>query len=279
MKKIVYISTALLAAAYTVLLTLEFIEIINKDYGSLIAFHEEIVTISSYSIITVTSLVFAALSLIQLKKSTPRLILLFSSYAFFSSVDFVFAEKWWIPFLYLIAGLLPAVFELIRHGRLVKISPLQQQRYDGMLIAAGVLSIICIAFHIYAFLSDVQLYKRFGSDILASYYYNFAVGSIRFVCTGLFCFFKYRRTGVFYRIFFIGSAAIGFLFFPFYIIDTMIRAANATYSYVDPLRIVGSMIPFALVFLILIQAFKTRHDSLISREHMDITPQAEIPVS
>lgn len=279
MRKVVYITTALLATAFTVLSVLYIIDTINDNH-SFIGFEESLLwqIVMPNFFITAASLTFAILSLLQLKKSTPKLILLFCGNAFLASTNAIFMGSWWFHLIYFIAGLLPALYELIKYGSLVKQAPFQRQRYDGVMIASGVLSSICIAFCIYSLLSYMSLYNGFETEFTAYIYYSTAIGVIQCICTAVFCFFKRRRTGVLYRMFFIGSSVMSGILLPVNVAYIVAISSTASYVYVDPVRVLGSLVSLSLVILIIVHTVKTRRDGILPQQPAPLAQQqTELP--
>lgn len=78
-------------------------------------------------------------------------------------------------------------------------------------------------------------------------------------------------TSVLYRMFFVGPSVLGTLFIPVTIMGYVFNS----YS-INIISIMGNLINVTVVLLVLIHAFKTRHNSIIPQENTDIAPQAEI---
>ncbi len=263
MKYAIYILAALLAATVAVLILLNMVEYIGSGYdtpNNPFYWYTFITNIFDISII----LIFAVLSLIQLKKTTPRLILIFSGYMVLCNISFALQIRWWFA-LCIVAGLLSAVYEFVKHGIRVKKAPFHAERYGRLLIFAGILACINIAYGIYSAIKNMP-YNGLYQDIPIFYYSSFAVGIVIGICIPVFCFIQNRRTGVLFRMFFIGPSALNGLLFPVSVVFYLIQS---DYFSFDPLSIIGSVLSVSLAALVLIHAFKTRHDPIIPHDSED----------
>lgn len=208
MRKAVYIIAAALSAAAAVYMLFEAIHTMSsrsKPFEDPLDWYSNV---QSFYYIAYF-IVMAVLSLIQLKKSTPKIMLIFSGAVFFTSLGFFFIfSVWYLIFMIVgvAAGLIPAVYEFIKHGRLVKKAPFWNQKYDGIMIASGVIACVCILFSVYAMISNINLYLRHERELLAVICFQGVVSVSGGVIRAVFCFLRNRRTSVLYRIFFIGSS-------------------------------------------------------------------------
>ncbi len=270
MKYAVYILTALLAVIVIVFILLNMIEYIDSAYD---AFNSPSFwypfLINIYDIAVLVT--YGVLSLIQLKKSTPRLILIFSGYIFFNNIGFAFQFRSWF-LLCIIAGLLSAAYEFIKHGRQVKKAPCQYERYRGLLIAAGVLAFINVAYGVLRIIPD---YNIIFHGILLIFCYSIVVGFITSICICIFCFIRHRRTSILYRMFFIGPYVIGAVFIPSNIVYNLVLSESSdNFTTSDP---IGIIISLMLTILILIHTLKTRHDSILPQGAAGPPQQEEMP--
>lgn len=280
MKKAVYIASALISlAGILCYLLLRFPELIARIDSYPDSINDNFIwyEMAGYIFDACAISVLGILSLMQLKRSTPRLILIFSGAAFFASFGYISDFQLW-GFLCLVAGLLPALYEFITYGKLLKGSTFQMQQYGKMLTAAGVMACLCIITGIYSMISSAMFYANKSFPIPPAYYLGI-IGIVQSICIAVFCFLRTRRTSVFYRMFFIGPSALGALFFPINITFYLIMYAQPGYFYVDPVYYIGSTISIALVILILSHASKTRHDGILPQESVALPQQhEEMPV-
>jgi hypothetical protein len=224
MKYVVYILTAVLAAISVVLLG-QFIVMLS-------ATQESNMSITDYSLafwIRAVSMGAAAvMAAVQLFRSTPRLMLLFAGAAASEGLLLLAGEGvqaisaasqseltgegisiiiriFGASLLMLAAGLLPALYEWIRHERMVKVQPKRTVK-RGLLITAAVLACVNLALNLLRLAGIISVIpSEFLIYTLPSYTFGLLFD------TGLLitCFMMKRRTGAMYRMFFIGPIMLG----------------------------------------------------------------------
>jgi hypothetical protein len=211
---------------------------------------------SLYLIIAVSAAT-AALAVVQLFKATPRLMLLFAGAAAGMSLSLVTFSGFHGPLL-LAAGLLPAVYGLIRQGMAVSAEPKRRVR-SGLLIAAGVLMCVAAVYYIATAAASLSMYAAIDAPrqvvLFAAVSSAGAVACA--VCLAVFCFAKSRRTSVFYRVFFTGLPASGLLIAPF---SYAAQAAMGVPFLAMVLPMAAALILLVAVLFVLIQAARRRRD-------------------
>ncbi len=149
---------------------------------------------------TATGILFAAmcalgiLAMIQLFKSTPRVLLMFCGLGVSLSMGII--TQSWLPALLAIgAAALPTVYVLAGWARQVKAEPLKPER-NTMLIVAGVMASVYLVYQVAAgVLTTHSAADWLGSGL---------AGTAGFT---VFCFLSRRRTSVFYRMLFYGMSS------------------------------------------------------------------------
>lgn len=230
------------------------------------------VVISSYVQIGIF-FTFALSALFQLKKSTPRLLLLLSGVVVFGGL-IILLDGQLIGLILAIAGIIPAILEISRVPRPVD-EPLKvREKYDGLLIAAGVFALLCTACSIVTVIQSILIYTSLKLFI-PTYLYAYAMSALRlvqFISLSIFCFRKQLRASVLYRMFFVGSAARAVLLLPLTIVYYSLSRMVPLMEWIDiPL--------FTGMVLLLIHTAKTRKSRSLPWESKLPEPCAAIPAS
>lgn len=271
MKRIIYILTAIISAAAAVLLIIDYIAYINESGKfSFILYRDPLIAVL---------LGLCVLSIVQLKKHTPKIVLVFCGYIFIaSSLMFGYGYIGYDYFgtlLLIAAALTPAVYELSCHGMLVRQEPKRsgQGRWPWLLtatIALAACRLLPLMFQSAVSRSDTL------EDYLGSYTTD-VMGIATLVCFAVFCGLMNRRTSGLYRMFFTGC-----------ILFDAFQTVFPLYGYFsnlpspEPVRTMFVFIEalYALfILLILIHAFLTRRDGMLPQGCTDITPQSETPAA
>lgn len=206
-------------------------------------------------------IVFVIFALVQLKKSTPRLMLLLSGAVLFDSISLI-AYSQWFGLFFLAAGIIPAILEISRVPKPVGKPTMVREKYEGLLMAAGVIGILSAAYLIITAISLTFTYINL-KIFIPVYLYTYAMsvsGIVQCVCVGAFCFRKELRASVLYRMFFVGSAAVNVLLMPVSIAYYCIQQIYV-FSNIAQLALITAM-----VLLVLIHTVKTRRFSLLPQE-------------
>lgn len=261
MKRIIYTLTAIFSTSAAAILIIMYIESIN-EFG-------EFFYPNSLIIIAVL-LALGVLSVIQLKMSTPRILLILSGYIFFETVMTINSSQYLFGLLFMAAALIPAVYELSHYGMAVRQEPRRSEKSRWMLAAAPVLALALCAYTIMLIVTQASLNKS-GSVMLFPMDYS---GIAALLSAAAFCALMNRHTSVLYRMFFSGcvifygiqSIPSQYFFMDYYLSDSA-----------DMLFITMSVIYALFVLLIFVHAILTWRGDLknkITREAQDQTGQA-----
>jgi hypothetical protein len=275
MKYVVYILTAVLAVAAVVMLV-QLIAFVSTapdnmtaaEFGSGLWF--DIVLMGAVAVVAV----------VQLFKSTPRLMLLFAGAVMCDGISLLVGQ--WIPsmlmlaasqslqqgvglsvlrltlaqsLLMMAAGLLPALYEWIRHGLLVKAQPKRSVK-RGLVVAAAVLACVNLALSLVQMASQVSVMMSYDMPlmyVLPSHIIGvlFAAGLV------VACFMIRRRTGSLYRMFFAGPIVLSTIVLPLNVVSQLQMGMDATAVTARLIFLLPSIV--AAVF-VLVHAAKHRHE-------------------
>ncbi len=201
----------------------------------------------------------ATLSVVQLFKSMPRLMLLSAGMTLPLVMQLLLSGIFiWLPVL--AAALLPALYELIYHGRIAKALPvLRVLRVKGALLGvAAAAAFVSGAFYLVMMISAMLMLVHMSQ--YAYYALVYVEPAISCVAIGLFCLLKDNGVNVLYRMLFAGSVVTGLLVSPFIILASAVGNQDTTEA-------AGLITAFALqllaVVLVFIHAAKHRREDNI----------------
>lgn len=264
MKRIIYTLTAIFSAITAAVSIIEYITNIN-EYGE---FYFDFYRCTFIPVL----LAFSVFSLIQLKKHTPRVMLIFSGYALFAA-SMTMYNSYLCCLLLLAAALMPAIYELSHYGMAVRQEPKRSGQFRWMLIAAMAMALALTAYRVMVSIYQSALYNY---DTLDPYSVDI-MGISVLLSAAVFCALMNRRTSVLYRMFFTGCIVFDA------ILTVLPRYGFFSFGYPsDAGRILFISVTavYALfVLLMLLHAFLTRHDGLVSQERGDSIQQAETPAA
>jgi hypothetical protein len=230
MKYVVYF-TAVLAAAIAAVMLLLLVNLVGL-YNS----YEGLISRIYFLVRVVLMTAVAAMAVVQLFRSTPRLMLIFAGAAFYSGLSLLMNQ--WVTsmiaasmiaegtgeitgirvvfmgqltvlsLLMLTAGLLPALYEWIRHGLLVKTQPKRDVK-KSLLITAGIMACIHLALSILDIAIQASELAPIAMTSIKIRMPSFILGLLFAIGLLVTCFLMKRRTGVLYRMFFIGLIVLG----------------------------------------------------------------------
>lgn len=256
MKRIIYILTAILSASAAAIFIIEYILSINQS-GFYIPYFIAVL------------LAISILSFIQLKKPTPRIMLLLCGYVFFESVLMI-KYMYLFGMLLMAAALVPAVYELSHYGMMVRQEPQQSEKNRWMLAAALPLALALCAFMVMLIVTQASLDTTGGVMVFPMDYSGIAA----LLCTAVFCALMSRRTSVLYRLFFAGCVI-------FYAVQSISSNYFIMHYFLpdsaDIFFISMAAIYLLFISLIMVHTLITRRGSLTSkltREAQDHTGQA-----
>lgn len=269
MKRIIYTLTAVFSAASVVLLAVDYIVYFNEIGEFHLTFYRD-------PLIAVLA-ALCVLSVVQLKKRTPRLILVLCGYVFTStSLGFGYGitSYGYLGTLLLMAvALTPAIYELWRYGMAARQEPTAraQDRWGWLLTAA----IVITAYRVLPFMFRTVAGNYDSIDNFLGNRTADIMGICALVCFAVFSGLMNRRTSALYRTFFAGCIlfdAVQTLFPSYGFFSELLSSGLLRTIFV----ILGGL--YALfILLILVHAFLTRHDSLLPQEPAYDAPQVETP--
>jgi hypothetical protein len=267
MKRVIYTLTAIFSAVAAAVLIIEPIAAIERSgyffFDS--SPFPEIIAILALGI----------LSIVQLKKHTPRIMLILCGCVFFESVHTIDC-RYLFGLLLMAAALTPAVYELSRYGMAARQEPVMREKRRRLLIAAIPLALALAAYRV--MLSIMQsviieydyFFYPFGDVI---YYPSGIIGILALLFAAAFCASMNRRTSALYRMFiagFIVSDALGTfllyyntIFLRSYLPDTAVK-----------MFILFEIVYALFILLISLHSSMTKRGSLLPQDAPDMTEQA-----
>lgn len=261
MKRIIYTLTAILSA---VAAAIHIIESITDLYQFGTTAIPDILIYRGIQIAVL--LAISILSFVQLKKPTPRIMLLLCGYVFYESVLMI-NYMYLFGLLLMAAALVPAVYELSHYGMLVRQEPRQIEKNGWMLAAALALSLALCACRAMLIITQASLNTSGGIPSFSIDY----LGISTLICAAVFCALMSRRTSMLYRMFFTGCVVFDTIrtIFTLYFFMQYFISDYATIFFISMAAIYA-----IFVLLILVHALLTRRGSLIIKGAPDITELA-----
>ncbi len=198
----------------------------------------------------------ATLSVVQLFKSMPRLMLLSTGMTLPLVMQLLLSGILiWLPVL--TAALLPALYELIHRLCMVRALPALRTK-SALLGVTAVAVFVSGAFYLVMMISGMVMLMHMRQ--YAYYALVYVEPVISCVAIGLFCLLKDNGANVLYRMFFAGSIVTGLLVSPFIILAAAVGNR-------DTAEAAGLIVAFILqllaVVLVLIHAIRHRREDII----------------
>jgi len=276
MRRLGYIAVAVMTAIGEALYVSDIFPYIKNEWvHNTFVLNYELTVLIAFFCITNALIILA---LIQLKRSTPKLLLLFGGAVFFGSTSMVVAMEWY-GLLLAAAGILCAILEISRVPKTV--FKASRRKYDGLLIAAGVIAIVYAIYGIVLILSDtfslLSTSYRMPAKAYLIIYYTDILLMITTIGVSVFSLNKKIHAGMLYLIFFLGSFLLRVILIPakvmFEISYTPLQI-DASVLIMDALIF---LLTLALLILILIYTVKMQKDDRLPQQPQGIEPQTDAP--
>lgn len=271
MKRIIYTLTAVFSAASAVLLIADYITYISESGKfSFILYRDPLIAVL---------LGLCVLSVVQLKKHTPGIILVFCGYVFISSSEGfgygLIGCDYFGTLLLMAAALTPAVYELWRYGMAARQEPKApgQGRWRWLVTAA----IVVTAYRVLPFIMETVIGNYDSLDNFLGNRTADIMGICALICFVIFCGLMNRRTSALYRMFFTGCILFDAVqtVFPSY----GFLSHNFPPEKTGVIFVLFYVIYVLFILLILLHAFLTRRDGLLPQEIADSAQQSETPAA
>ncbi len=273
MKRIIYILAAIFSAVAALIFIIEFISGMGEYsvyYGGFFFYLYRCPEIA-------VLVVFSIFSVVQLKKHTPKIMLVLCGYVFLEAA-LTLNGQYLLGLLLMSTALIPAIYEFSRYGMMVRQQPKKSEKRRWLLAAGAALALGLTAYRV--FLSIMQAVRieydgsityPLGGALI--YYPSGIIGIAVLLSAAAFCFLTNRRTGVLYRMFFTGCILFDALntillyynviFLSDHIPDTSVR-----------IFVLFEALYALFILFILLHALLTRRSGLVTPEAPDITELA-----
>ncbi len=213
-------------------------------------------------------LLFAISAIVQMFKSMPRIMLLFNGAAALAFVNYVATGRLSMLCL-LAAGLLAALYELVRYGRRMKAQPVRPVK-RGLLIAAGVVA------GLRATLAVTNTFSLLFERMPEGYAVHIAsgiTGMVGMAALAVFCFLKNWRVGEFLRMFLVGASLLGVLVWP---LDLLMLLEWKIPLQSILISVLSELVSIFMVLFVLVHAAKHRREDVAPPEPEPSEPNAAI---
>lgn len=204
LKKGLYICTAVFAAIGLILLISAFwgeMDDLIKSYENT-PFLWELQSIISMALTVLGIVALIVLSIVQLKKETPKLLLATCGFVIINSYKYI-VLGWMGPVL-IAAGLLPVFTIMIskKFKEMPKIAP--REKHDRLLLTAGIFTFFILALRLYNFISNMILSVSLAfAPVPLWTYINVSVALALIAGQTLSCFlYTKKRSGLMRMLFF-----------------------------------------------------------------------------
>lgn len=271
MKRIIYTLTAIFSAAAAALLIIDYIIYVIES-GE---FYFNLYRVPLIAVL----LALILMSVIQLKKHTPGVILVLCGYVFIASsgIYSYLGVNYLEVLLLMAAALTPAIYEFSHYSMMVLQEPKAngQGRWRWLNKAA----IAVTVFRVWPFILQLYIDIRIDSNINISESYSTDImGISALICFAVFCGLMSRRTSALYRMFFTGCILFDAVQTVF--IDYSLFISHIFQGSMARTLFVFFEILYALfILLILIHAFLTKRDGMLPSERTDVMKQTETPAA
>ena len=147
----------------------------------------------------------AVVALVNLKKETPKLLMLFGGSVGFFGAYLTALAGWTTGLLLAVAGLAVLIVVGMRQGALYRQDPVAKTK-GNMLIIAGVLSVLVALAQIgYAIFVAIWYAAYYGMPLISTaYFFTGLIYLAGGLALAVACFIKNRKVSVYYRMFFLG---------------------------------------------------------------------------
>ncbi len=223
LKKLLYILAALLATVGLILL----ISALWGEWDGLIESYEhtpflwQLYSIVSMAIRILSVVALIILSVIQLKKETPKLLMATCGVVLVNSLSYILLG--WMGAALLAAGLLP-VFTILLSKKFKEIPKIEsRQKHYRLLIIAGILTSLMLAFNLYDFISNMVLSIRLTFAPVSTWtFISVPIALAIIACQMLSCFLYTKKRSHLLRMLFFGSGFWNALIIPLNICLTIL---------------------------------------------------------